>query len=92
MPRKNKTRRLWLHVSGRAPKGVPREEVKGKLLDSIRNGTYELPEGYQFQISYRNKEFDEMKTDSWKNALDWSATSSPGFDRAVIAYIRRWRS
>lgn len=89
MPRK---RKIYLRVNYSAPNGMSKAEIKGHMLDSIRNGTYDIGKhDITAQIKWRNDNSD-WKADEWKNALDESATSSNGFDKAVIGWLRRWKT
>lgn len=92
MPRKNKTRPLWLNVKYKVPRSVPKWKVLERLKRSIENADgeendYALPKKWNVILEWRNKESEEMKKDPWQKALQDSAEPSPGFDSAVISYL-----
>lgn len=88
MPRKDKTRRLWLNVRWKIAHKPSRETILKRLLESVENGTYDLPKSYKVQLGWRNKELAAMKWGEWKSELTDSAGSSDGFDLAVISYLK----
>jgi hypothetical protein len=83
----NKRRRLWLNVRFKVPPGTPREKVIETLLDSVQSGNYDLPDGWDVRILWRNRANAEMKSGPWKQELRASRRSSSGFDKAVVAYL-----
>lgn len=88
MSKKNKPRRLWLNVVvGMVPVG--RNQFVSTLINSIEEGTYELPPGWRVRLEWRNKEDKPMRGGEWKAELTKSRKSSDGFDKAVLAYLRR---
>ena len=82
-------RRLWLEVKWKVPPGVPREIVIETLKQSVLNGTYNLPIGWQVIIAWKNKENANFKFGPWKRELAKSAQSSDGFDKAVLSFLDR---
>ena len=97
MPSKNpKPRRLWLNVRLSIPGPVQRLKpidrgayIRRVLTDSIKSGVYELPRGWSAEIHWRNKEDAPNRVGEWQNELLDSATSSPGFERALLSWIER---
>lgn len=89
MPKKKRSRRLWLQIKFKVPKGVSPQRVAKTLLESVERGDYEYPESWSVAISWRNKLFAKMKTDEFTNAMEESADSSYGWDFAVIDYLER---
>lgn len=81
-------RKLRLQIRGLAPGATP-EEFWGVLRQSIRRGDYELPDGWDVRIRWRNRTDKPMKSDEFSNAMQESADSSRGWDGAVVAYINR---
>jgi hypothetical protein len=89
MPRKNKSRRLWLQVKFKVPKGVSQEEILRTLIASIRRGDYEYPKSWHVIIRWKNKLFDDFKAQEFTEAMEDSAESSRGWDSAVTSYLER---
>ena len=83
-------RRLWLRVIIQAPPNVPKDVIRKVLIDSIQSGNYDLPRAVSATIEWRNKEDAPMKSGPWKEELEDSATSSPGFERAVVSFLENW--
>lgn len=90
MKRKEKTRKLWLEIKAYAP-GVPKDEIKRTLIASIRNGSYEYPDGWKVGIFWRNKASAPMRSGEFTEEMSNSAESSSGFDQAVLSYLQRAR-
>lgn len=91
MPRrrkKQKTRRLWLNVTQKGVK-VSRTEYIKRLLRSIADGSYELPEGWRVTLHWRNTPRGKMKRGPWTEEMRQSRKSSPGWDDAVSIWLRR---
>jgi hypothetical protein len=85
---KNKTRRLWLNVKAENVT-VSKQEFVRALLESIKDGSYELPAGWNVTLEWRNKEDAPMKSGPWAQELEKSAASSDGFDKAVTDWLKR---
>lgn len=89
MPRKKqKTRRLWLNVTQKGV-NVSRRKFVQRLIDSIEDGTYKLPKEWKVVLHWRNRENARMKRGEWQEEMEQSAQSSPGWDIAVLTYLRR---
>jgi len=89
MPRKKeRTRRLWLNVKQKGVK-VTRRKFILRLIQSIEDGTYRLPKNWHVTLFWRNKEEAPMRSGSWQEEMEASAESSPGWDIAVLTYLRR---
>jgi len=86
--KKEKTRRLWLNVKQKGVK-VTRRKFIERLLKSIEDGTYRLPKKWKVTLLWRNKENAPMRSGPWKEEMEQSAESSPGWDIAVSTYLRR---
>lgn len=82
-----KTRKVWLNLKIRVPRGTSQREVINTLAQSIRNGSYKYPSKWDITIEWRNKEFADMKSDEFTSAMRDSARSSPGFDNLVLSYL-----
>jgi len=89
MPRKReRPRKLWLGIEVLSvPRGTPRALLIDVLRESIRRGDHTLPDGWQIEIRWRNRENAKMRTGPWQEELDKSARSSDGFDEAVLMYL-----
>jgi hypothetical protein len=85
---KKKTRRLWLNIKASGVTVSTREFVRA-LLASIEEGDYELPEGWDVTLEWRNKESVPMRSGPWQEELEQSAKSSDGFDKAVTDWLKR---
>lgn len=85
----NKERRLWLNIK-QSGVDVSREKFIQTLIDSIEEGEgeYRLPKGWNVWIEWRNKEAAPMRSDEWSEAMQESAESSDGWDKAVLAWLR----
>lgn len=86
MPRRNKTRRLWLHIRADAP-GVSKNELLTTLLDSIRRGDYQYPHNWKVGLGWKNNPYGPFKWGEFTQEMLASAKSSPGFDIAVAQYL-----
>jgi hypothetical protein len=88
MPRRNKTRRLWIGLEiVEVPKGTPRGLILDVLRESIRSGKLDLPNGWKINLRWRNSEQAKMKIGTWQDELEASADSSEGFNMAVLDYL-----
>ena len=86
MPRRVKTRRLWLHIRADAP-GVSNRVLIETLLESIRRGDYAYPKSWKVGLGWKNKPYVEFKWGEFTREMKASAESSPGFDIAVAQYL-----
>ena len=88
MPRKKeKTRRLWLNVKQSGAK-VKRNAFIKRLIRSIEDGTYRLPDKWRVTLLLRNRESAEMNEGDWQKEMEKSAASSEGWDLAVLSYLK----
>jgi len=87
MPR-HKPRRLWLNVKAENVT-VSKDDFVRVLMESIKDGTYQLPRGWKVTIEWRNKENARMKSGPWTREMKKSAKSSDGWDRAVTDWLKR---
>lgn len=87
--KKERKRRLWLNITQKGVKGITRREFIKRLLRSISDGTYELPEAWKVTLHWRNTVQGRMKRGPWTKEMRQSAKSSPGWDIAVGMYLRR---
>ena len=85
---KNKTRRLWLNIKAEGVT-VSKQEFVRVLIESIREGDYKIPEGWNVTLEWRNKERGRNKSGPWTEEMAKSAESSDGFDKAVTDWLRR---
>lgn len=89
MPRKKeKTRRLWLNVKQKGIR-VSRQKFIKRLIKSIEDGTYRLPKKWKVTLLWRNKEDTPMRSGPWQEEMEQSAESSPGWDFAVLSWLKR---
>lgn len=84
---RTKTRKLWLEIKFYAPNATS-EEVRRRLIRSIQNGTYSYPKSWKVGMYWRNSFRAPMRSGEFKAEMRASRKSSPGFDKAVIAYLR----
>src|SRR6516162_1307358 len=87
--KKEKTRRLWLNVKWSGVQGVTRTEFIKRLIESVESEEYEITKEWKVRIEWRNKESGEMNKGEWQEELTDSRESSPGFDFAVITWLKR---
>lgn len=87
MPRRNKTRRLWLHIKFYAPQ-TSESEVIRTLRNSIARGDYRYPRGWKVAIGWRNSLRGDMKWGEFTHEMTNSRKSSSGFEDAVDEYLR----
>lgn len=78
--------RLGLRVIA-APKGTTRDQMRQILLDSIELESYELPEGFEIQITWSNDGGKTTRSDEWSNALIDSSTYGRGWDGLMRHYL-----
>lgn len=88
MPKKS--RRLWLNVKWKIKHKPSTGTVVRRLVESIENGTYDLPKTYKVAIGWKNKEEAPMKWGPWKEEMLASSASSSGWDAAVLEYLARF--
>ena len=86
MPKK--TRRLWLNIKA-SNVTVSKHEFVLALIESIKDGTYQLPKGWNVQLEWRNKEAAAMRSGPWSEEMANSHESSDGFDLAVTDWLKR---
>jgi hypothetical protein len=87
---KNKPRRLWLQLRSDTP-GASDKEVIDMLVQSISNGDYDYRTAHptwRVAIGWKNKENVPFKWGEFRREMEQSAQSSPGFDYAVMEYLR----
>lgn len=90
--RMKKPRRLWIGLEiVSVPKGTTRGLILDVLRESIMSKQYDLPEGWQINLRWKNSERAEMKIGEWSEELADSADSSEGFNYAVLSYLERQR-
>lgn len=83
-----KDRRLWLNIKAENVT-VSKSEFITALMESIEDGTYQLPSGWKVTLEWRNKENAPMRSGPWTQELKKSAKSSDGFDTAVTSWLKR---
>jgi hypothetical protein len=87
---RRKTRRLWLNIRA---SGVPRSVgVRGfweTLRRAVADKSYSVPDDWNVELDWKNKEGAEMRSGDFGAELTASAKSSNGFDKAVLDYIGR---
>jgi len=89
MPRKKeKKRRLWLNVTQTGVKSVTRNGFIKRLIRSIEDGTYKLPDKWNVKLHWRNKEHAKMNSGEWQEEMTDSAASSEGWNLAVLSYLK----
>ena len=85
---KKRPRRLWLNIKASGI-SVSRREFVRALIASIEAGDYELPDGWEVIIEWRNRFSAKMRSGLWQEEMGASAESSDGFDKAVTDWLRR---
>lgn len=78
--------RIGLRVLS-APKGTTRDQMRQLLLDSLDAEGYELPEGYEVEITWSNNRGKTTRADEWQNALIDSSTYGRGWDGLMRHYL-----
>jgi len=87
--RRKKGRALWVKIKARIPRSVDRGALWGTLRSAINHGDYELPDDWNVTIEWRNREDAPMRSADFQTAMQESAESSRGWDRAIRAIIDR---
>lgn len=84
---KRKPRRLWTKIKGSVPPGTTAAEFWGMLRKTVRSEEYDLPDGWDVTIEWKNKEDADFKSGDFTEAMQESAESSRGWDLAILHYI-----
>ena len=87
--RKKKGRQLWTKIRARIPGGIDRAAFWGTLRASINRGDYELPDDWDVTIQWRNRDDAPMRSADFSIAMQESAESSRGWDKAILSYVNR---
>lgn len=87
--RKKKSRSLWLKIRGNVHGTANRAQFWGTLRKAVRSGEYEIPEEWDVNIEWRNREGADTKSEDFATAMLESRESSRGWDKAVMRYINR---
>lgn len=92
MPRRGKTRKLWLKISFKKLDGRPTgndvQYLREQLLASILRGDYEYPRNWNVTIEWRNKDSADMRRGEFMQEMRASRRSSIGWDTVVYNYLR----
>lgn len=83
-------RRLWLEIKFHAPE-VSKQEVIQTLINSVRNGTYDYPRSWLVGLYWSNREDGNFKSGEFQKEMRESRKSSPGWDEAILSYLRNRR-
>lgn len=86
---KRKPRKLWTKIRGTVPPGTTAAEFWGTLRKVVRSGEYELPDGWDVTIEWKNREDRPYKSADFETAMTESAESSRGWDKAILHHIRK---
>jgi len=87
--KKRKPRKLWTKIRGTVPPGTGSAEFWGVLRKAVREKEYQLPDDWDVSIEWKNKEQADFKSGGFIEAMQESAESSRGWDRAILGYINR---
>ena len=85
---KKRPRRLWLNIKASGVT-VSKQEFIRALIESIKARDYELPDGWDVVIEWRNRFSADMRSGPWQEEMGASAESSDGFDKAVTDWLKR---
>lgn len=94
MTAKIRVRKLWLNILFDVPKNVKHSKIVDTLIRSIHRGDYRYPknQGWRVVIEWRNKQDEPMRRGEFTSEMTASKTSSPGFDMAVLHYLKGHRN
>ncbi len=88
MSKRRKSRPVWLKfVIHETPPGASRGDVLDALREAIGSG--ELPDGYNVDLMWRNKEGADWRSGDYLTVLDESRAGGRGFDTLVHMYLDR---
>lgn len=83
------SRQLYLQIAARGVRDL--RLLRDTLIAAVERGDYSYPSEWYVEIRWRNREEFENRTGEFTEEMFASRISSPGWDKAVLNYLRGLR-